>query len=651
MAESHRQRVLGTAGHIDHGKTALVRALTGVECDRLPEERARGITLELGFAPLDFADGTRLSVVDVPGHEGLVRTMVAGATGIDLLLLVIAADEGVMPQTREHVAIAHLLGIGAGVVALTKCDAVDEEMAALAGDEARALLSGTALSDAPVIATSATTGSGIDALRDALLDAAVRTAPRTARDGVPRLAIDRSFVAKGFGTVVTGTLVGGEIREGDKVQVLPGGAVARVRGVECHGEAIPALAPGARCALNLQGVELAQVPRGAVLVRPGAVEASAVFDARLRWLPEAPPLDGPTSLLLLCGTAECAARVAPVAAVGGEPLAPGGEGFVRVHLEQAALPLLPGDRFVLRGFARTAVGGRTLGGGEVLDAAPPRRRLSDPLLARELGRLQQADPGEALCIRIERAGLAGARRDALARQTGMEPEAVGRALAGIPTVVAVGSEGWVARSALAELAERALAALDAFHASEPLLPGMPVAALRGALPDNVPAAVAARVLEVLTDEGRIALADGIARRTEHRARLDPEDERWVAALREAARDAGLAPPTLREWTERLGLGERRVQDLLAWLERSGELVRAPGDLFFDASAVGALRERVRAHLEREGSLDTRRYKELIGTTRKHAVPLMELFDAEKLTVRRGETRRLRTAADASRAGV
>jgi selenocysteine-specific elongation factor len=634
----HRDLVLGTAGHIDHGKTALVLALTGVDCDRLPEEKARGITVELGFAPLGLPDGTRLSVVDVPGHEGLVRTMVSGATGIDLMLLVVAADEGVMPQTREHAAIGDLLGIDAGAVALTRCDLAPDDVAELAEAEVRELLAGTSLAGLPIVRTSATTGEGVEALRDALAGAAASARARTPRVGPPRLAVDRSFVMKGFGTVATGTLVGGAFAVGDEVAILPGETRARLRGVQRHGEAVDGMAPGARCAVNLGGVDVGQVPRGSVIAPPGAIPTTRVLDARLRWLREAPPLDAPTAALLLVGTAEHAVRIAPI----GPAIAPGGSGLARIHLDHGVLPVLPGDRFVVRGFARTASGGHTLGGGTVLDALPPRRRVSDPGLRRELEALETGGAREAVAVRVGRAGLAGVARDALARATGLPGERVDAEIAALAEAgrLVVAGPVCVAAARVDDLAGLARDALARFHAAEPLRPGMTLAALRGALPDNAAPGAVDRALHDLAASGAVVVEGRTARLREHDAALAPADRALADALREGLRDAGLAPPSLREWCERTGEGEARLRDLLAWLERAGEVVRA-GGLWFDAAAVADLRHRVREHLEREGELDTPTYKTLIGTSRKHAVPLMELLDGERLTVRRGDVRVLR----------
>ena len=320
--------ILGTAGHIDHGKTALCRALTGVDTDRLPEEKARGITIELGFAPLDLPDGTRLGVVDVPGHEGLVRTMVAGAAGVDLLLLVVAADEGVMPQTREHLAICTLLGLRDAVVALTKIDAVDEEMAELASLEVAELLERTPFAGAPIVRVSSHSGEGVEALRETLAVRAREAAARVTRAGPPRLPIDRSFEMRGFGPVVTGTLLGGALATGDAVTLLPGDRRGRIRGLQCHGEPVERALPGVRCAVNLQGIALEELERGLVLTLPDAVPTTATLDARVDWLAEASPVEEPTPVEVLAGTAERLARIAPI---GPAVLEPGRSGFARIR--------------------------------------------------------------------------------------------------------------------------------------------------------------------------------------------------------------------------------------------------------------------------------------------------------------------------------
>jgi selenocysteine-specific elongation factor len=632
--------VLGTAGHIDHGKTALIRALTGIETDRLPEEKARGITIELGFAPLDLDGGVRLGVVDVPGHEGLVRTMVAGATGIDLLLLVIAADEGVMPQTREHVAICELLGIEHGAVALTKVDLVDDEMAELAAEEVTELLAPTALADAPIVRVSAVTGEGLPALRETLAALAADAPPRTPRGGPARLSVDRSFEMRGFGSVATGTLVGGALAVGDAIELYPSGLTGRVRGLQSHGAPTERAEPGMRCAVNVQGAALSDLSRGRVIAAPGALVPTLTLDAQLAWLEVAPKTDGATSAAILAGTAERRARVAPIGRAAFEP---GSLGFARIHVEGDPIAVVPGDRFVIRGFARTEMGGATLGGGVVLDVAPPHRRRSDPGLVRDLEALAQRDPAADVRVRVARSGLAGIAGDRLERETGLAAEVFAAALAAIegagdvhrtPDGRLLGSE------ACEEIEHRLGDALDAYHLAEPLRPGMPAAALRGTLPENVPGDAAELCLARLAERAEAVIAGEVVRRPSHAPRLDAAARQNIETILEVLGAAGLEAPSLRDLAERVGVGQDALRDLLAHLEREGRLVHTR-DLWFDAAAVEALRQRVRGHFEGSDSLDTPTYKSLIGTSRRTAVPLMELFDEERLTYRRGEVRLLR----------
>jgi selenocysteine-specific elongation factor len=643
--EAAQRLVLGTAGHIDHGKTALIRALTGVDTDRLPEEKARGITIELGFAPLDLADDLRVGVVDVPGHEGLVRTMIAGATGIDLVLLVVAGDEGVMPQTREHLAICDLLGLTHGVVALTKIDLADEEMAELAEEEVRELIASSSLAAAPILRVSSLTGDGIEALRGALVETARASAARTPRSGPPRLAVDRLFAAKGFGSVVTGTLIGAALSVGDAVEIYPIGKKARVRGLQSFGISSERVKPGARCAVNLQGVELADLSRGLVVSAPEALQPTQTLDAEIHLLPEAPAVTKPISVEFLAGSAERRARLAPI---GGDWIEPGRRSFARIHLEEEPLALLPGDRFILRGFARITGGGASVGGGSVLDVAPPHRRLSNPSLLRELTALAAGDAGDAVEIRVNRTGFDGLSVASLGRETGFEGALLRDLLAervatGALHEVSAGT--WLSNAAIDELESRLLAALAAFHQRERLLPGMPRGALRGALPDNTAAGGFELMLERLAAANRIAVEGKLVRLLDHIPTLSDREETIATRIRADAASAGLEPPTPREWAEEIGMDLEALRGVLAHLEREGSLVRTPGDLWFDRAAVDELRERVMAHLAEHQSLDTPAYKSLIGTTRKYAVPLMEFFDAEHLTLRAGETRILRRKRD------
>ena len=639
--------VLGTAGHIDHGKTALVRALTGLDLDRLPEEKARGITIELGFAPLSLGDGLDVAIVDVPGHERFVRTMVAGASGLDLVMLVVAADEGVMPQTREHWAVCELLGVERGLVVLTKSDLVDEEMLALAEEEVRDLLAAGPLAEAPIVAASAKTGAGLEAVRETLREL-VANAPARRDDRRPaRLFVDRCFVQRGFGAIVTGTWSGRPRRTGDAMVLEPGARKARIRGLQRHGEATAVAVPGARIAVNLQGPGHEEIHRGDLLTEPDALSPTHTFDARIRWLARRASLEAPTSVELLAGTTERRARVAPI---GADPIEPGERGFARVHVvDGPALALLPGDRFVLRGFARDAGIGATLGGGIVLDVVPPHRRRRDPALRRELERLEQADPAnpaEAIALRIERAGLEGMRTTALARETGYD-EAT---LEAVLTVLSAGGAGGrilrpdaslaLSTASAERLMTQLVEAVERFHASQPLQVGMPRAALAGTLPENVAPETAVPLIARLAERGELAIRGESVARPGFEPTLDPEQTRVAERLAARLTRDALDPPTLRALAEELAEEPARLRELAHHLERRGRLVAARDDFFFDRMAVEALIERVLAHFASHDELDTQTLKALIGTSRRTAMPLMALLDDLQLTRRDGSLRRL-----------
>ncbi len=632
--------VLGTAGHIDHGKTSLVRALTGRDLDRLPEEKARGITIELGFAPLELSDGLRLALVDVPGHERFVRTMVAGASGLDLVMLVVAADEGVMPQTREHLAICELLGVERGLVVLTKSDLVDEEMIELATEEVRDTLSEGPLADVPIVAASAETGEGVERVRETL-EGLIRSAPKRGDDGRPsRLFIDRTFTKHGFGAVVTGTWSGRPRRVGDAIVLEPGARKAKIRGLERHGEAVLETESGARIAVNLQGVGTDEIGRGDLLTEPGAVLATSTFDASLHWIARKTGLEDAASVELLTGTAERRARVA---LIGAKPIGPGERGFGRIHVDGPPLPLLPGDRFVLRGFARDAGVGSTLGGGIVLDVAPPHRRRRDPALHAELERMSRGDSGEGVALRIQRAGLRGMTVAQLALETGLDPRALDTALAtldGSGMVLRVDASLCLGKSAAERMMSDLVESLRSFHTREPLQPGMPRAALTGTLPDNVSSDAGALLLKLLAAKNEITIRGEIVACTDFESTLDKGQTELANELRDRFARAGLDAPALRTIAEETDHDERRLRELAHYLERNRVLVAAPDDLFFDRASVLDLIERVVSHFDRSDELNTQALKAMIGTSRRTAMPLMALLDDLQITRRDGSIRRL-----------
>lgn len=626
--------VLGTAGHIDHGKTALVRALTGVETDRLPEEQARGITIELGFAPL-VIEGARLSVVDVPGHEKLVRTMVSGASGINIVLLVVAADEGVMPQTREHIAICELLGIHHAVVALTKCDLVEKDLAELAELEISEFLEPTILSNASIVRVSSRTGQGIQDLQKELLLCLEKARATPKKAGPPRLFIDRVFSSKGFGSIVTGTLVGGNLNLSDEIELYPSGHTGRIRGLQSFGKNVTQVKPGIRCAVNIQGIDLENISRGQVLSKRQAICNTASFDVSLNWLPDAPDLKDRTSVSILNGTRELLGRISPL----GRPTSkPEDMNFARVHLESETLPLIPGDRVVFRGFSRNIQSGATFGGGVVIDISPVHMRHSNPDLVSYLTELLQAHGAESLILRIKNSGYNGIHEKELALFSGVTLNKLKSLISESKNVIRTSSGFWLFDEIVNVFERTLLQSVRKYHAKHQIRPGIPQGTLSGELPKNTPKGAFELVLGRLLEKNTLDMKEGYVFLSDHLPLLSQEQEVVLAHIRAESMSRELEPLTYRDWLELFKISEDDLRDLLSFLVREGTLIRAPGNLWFDAVAVNELRDEVHKILISEGSIDTKTYKKLIGTTRKYAVPLMELFDGEGLTLRRGEIR-------------
>jgi len=642
--------VLGTAGHIDHGKTALVRALTGVDTDRLAEEKRRGITIELGFAHLALPGGTVAGVVDVPGHERFVRAMAAGAGGIDLVMLVVAADEGLMPQTREHLDICRLLGVPAGLVVVTKSDllpGLGADWLGLLEDEIRTATKGSFLEGAPIVPVSAVTGDGVPRLLEELGRLAA-AAPERPADGPLFLPLDRAFSLKGFGTVVTGTLLSGELAPEDEVLLLPGpqgAAPLRVRSVQVHGKPAPKAQAGQRTAVNLPGVETSAVHRGQVLVRPGVVPASSLLDVEVSLLEAAPgPLRHRAKLLLHVGTTQVQAAVGWL---DRAELAPGGTALGQLRLMEP-VAALPGQRFILRGFAALAGRGHTVAGGRILGVAAPRRRRGRPEPIAALKVLATGDADARLATVLEGAGPAGLEAPALSGRTALPAKAV---QAGLERLGARGAavlfdrekRAWASGQVTAELARRILAAVDTFHAAHPLDAGAGREALRGRLPPVVDPRLYQRLVAQLAEKGEIVVEGDLVRRKGHTAAAaggagGALKDRVAALLAKG----GLTPPWLTELPAAAGASAADVQAVLKLLLAEGTVVRVSAEIWFDAAAVAGLQARLVEHLRAHKQIDTQAFKELVGATRKHVIPLAEYFDREKVTLRVGEKRVLRS---------
>jgi selenocysteine-specific elongation factor len=611
--------IVGTAGHIDHGKSALVRALTGTTMDRLPEERRRGITIDLGFAPLDL-DGVTAGVVDVPGHEDFIRTMVAGASGIDLALLVIAADEGIMPQTEEHLAILEQLAVPAVVPVITKIDLVDPDWLELVIGEVIERLAGSSLSFDPPAAVSAVAGTGLDALRRRLRDHASRVRARPTGD-LFRLPLDRAFSVPGVGTVVTGTAWSGSVAIGDRVRLLPGGAEARVRSIECWGRGVERSLPGARTALGLAGLERAQARRGEVVVggeTPWGV--SGRLDVAVTLLPGMRPLTMRTRVRLLLGTAEVMARVAPRAPVGD------GSQMARLRLERP-LAARGGDRFVLRSYSPVT----TIGGGIVLDPDPPARP------AAWSAELAAPDPAHRVSALVGRRPY-GAPAVTLPLLTGLRPDVAERAANAVRDMQRVGDR-WIRREVLTAARERVLSVLRGFHEREPGQEGMQLETLRRSL--GAPEWLADAALQALAAAGRIQLRRTQARLAGFTPRVaggEAELERVVAIVRQA----GLAPPSVAELEQETGRED--VASVLRLAAARGQVEPVERDRYYDGEALQRFADTLR-ELGQSGEIHPAAVRDRLGISRKFLIPLLEWADGQGITVRSGDGRRLASAHD------
>jgi len=622
--------IVGTAGHIDHGKSALVRALTGTDPDRLKEERERGITIDLGFAHA-AVDGLELSFVDVPGHERFVRNMLAGAHGIDAVMLVVAADESVMPQTVEHFHICRLLGVGSGLVALTKCDAADPELQAAAELEVRELLEGSFLAGAEIVRVSARTGDGLDRLRGALSRLGAARAPRAA-GGLLRLPVDRVFTLRGFGTVVTGTLVQGSLAVGEELELLPSGHRARVRGLQVHGAAAERVGAGHRTAVNLSGLEVSQIARGDVLTHPGSLLPTSMLDCELELLSGERGLKDQARVRVHLASAE---RIARVRLFEGRELPAGGRGRAQLRLESPGVAGF-GDPLVIRAYSPAA----TIGGARVLDPLPPRRRRGDR--DERLRSIRLDDRLGAARAMVASEGPRGHEAARLAARLTRPLAELRQALAGPDPVWLGGEPGWwIGLPALEALGRRALAALDDYHAREPLKPGMPREELRRRVFGHAPPGAFEASLERLAAGNELVAAGDSLARTGHAVTLSPEQRQGREALVAAALQAGLAGLVVREAAAAL----RQPTDVLERVSRvlqDEDVLRRVGEAtLVHAEHLDRLAEEVRRRWPPGTRLDVGGFKELTGLTRKHVIPLLEHLDARRVTRRAGSERWVR----------
>ena len=634
-----KQLILGTAGHIDHGKTSLIRTLTGIETDRLKEEKARGITIELGFAHLTLPDGTRVGIVDVPGHEKFVRHMVAGATGVDLLALVIAADEGIMPQTREHMDICRLLSVRHGLVILTKVDMVDEEWLELVEEDVADFTEGTFLEDAPVVHFSAVDGRGKDDVIAAIEQVAGKVEERQS-GSIFRMPLDRVFVMRGFGTVVTGTTISGTIRIGDAMTLYPSGLAAKVRGLQVHNDSVEEAGPSLRTAINLQGLEKAEVLRGQVLAPPETLTPSTRMDIWINYLKSnEKPLKNRRQIRFHVGTSEHLGRVLLLAA---EELKPGDEGPAQVLLDEPAV-CLAGDRFVLRSYSPI----RTIAGGEILNPNPTRhKRFNQPTLD-NLKILKERDPVESLKVLIDTAWTKGTSARKLAGLIDLPAKQIKSALEQIlskqEAITYDKEQGrMISRQTYEQLSGKVKEILEAYHREFPVRPGLGKEEFKTRVPGLSDVRLLGFVLERLEKAGEIAVEHDLVRLSGHKPRLEQDMRKIEEGLLALFRDSGSTPPYIKDISEKLPGDASQQKEVLEHLVKKGELVKVKNDLYYDRQALDGIWEQARGELTAEGELTTPRFKEMTGLSRKYLIPILEHFDTRGLTMRIGDKRVLRS---------
>lgn len=630
--------ILGTAGHIDHGKTSLVRALTGINTDRLPEEKSRGITIELGFAHLELPGGLEFGIVDVPGHERFVRTMVAGVGGMDMVMLVIAADEGVMPQTREHLEICQLLGVKRGLVVLTKSDMVEPDWLDLVVEEVRDYLVGSFLEEAPIVPASSRTGAGIEAVKAELARLAVQVDEKKT-EGPFRLPVDRVFTVTGFGTVVTGTLLSGTISVGDEVELLPSGLPARVRGVQTHGRRGDAASAGQRVAVNLQGVEHTEVERGDIVVPRGVYRTTRTVDARLDYLPSAPrELRHRSTLRLHSATYEVPAQVI---LLDRDALIPGDSAYIQLRLRHPVL-LLPGDPFVLRSYSPQA----TLGGGRVLDPMPPRRRRrSDEALALLQALGEHSEP-DTVRLLVSGSLLTGICFEDIVVRGGLSArrtEAVMAALLSTGEVVQMVREPrlFLSRASFASLKGLLLSEVEGYLRDNPLREGLGKEELKTRLPRRSDPRFFTPLLASLEKEGKIVVDRDLVKLPGRKGTVTVDQADFQVRVEKALQRGGYEPPTIKEMCDSLHCVEKMLLEHLNILAREGRAVKVKSDIFYAPEPVADIREKLMAYLRDKGEIMPPEFRELTGLSRKFMIPLLEFFDQEKMTIRVGDKRILR----------
>ena len=629
--------IMGTAGHIDHGKTTLIKALSGIDCDRLKDEKKRGITIELGFAYLDLPDSTKLGIVDVPGHEKFVKNMVAGAAGIDFVLLTVAADEGIMPQTREHMEICSLLGIRDGLVALTKVDTVDDDLLELAQEDVQDFLSGTFLDQAPVFPVSSHTGQGLDPLLQALQGKASQVSAKDSSD-IFRLPIDRVFTMRGHGTVITGTVIAGQASLGDTVRVFPGTHTSKVRGLQVHSDSVPTAYAGQRTAMNLSGLEVEDLSRGDTVARPGNLFPSQLWDLELTCLPTAPkPLKHRKEIHFHHGTREILGKIY---LLEGDVLEPGQTGLAQVRFAQPMVGVY-GDRFVIRSFSPL----RTIGGGRVINPLGRRSRRSAVKLDL-LRQLTQDDPATIILAQLQLAGPAGltlAQLQIMVNISSKQLNKIFQDLGGKQKLAIFDREEQrtVSMGIIADLQDKLTRYLRTYHKDNPWQLGVSRGAIITSWGKDLPPKLVHFLLERCLKNGVIVSEKEVLRLPEHSISLGTDQTELKSRLLKTYTEAGIQPPNLNTVLEDLKVSKKEALPVMKLLMEEGKLSKVNDSLYFSSDALARIKSMVLDHFASHDELSPTGFRDLTGLSRKFTIPLLEYLDKEKVTMRIGDVRKLR----------
>ena len=633
-----KQIILGTAGHIDHGKTSLIKAVSGYDTDRLIEEKRRGITIELGFAALDLPSGTHIGIVDVPGHEKFVKHMVAGATGIDVVTLIIAADEGVMPQTREHLEICTLLGVKQGLIALTKIDMVDEEWRELVQEDIRDFVAGTFLEGAPIVPVSSLTGEGTDAFIKTLDDICADL-PGHRASGLFRLPVDRVFTMKGFGTVITGTLISGKITVGEMISIYPTEIKSKVRGLQVHDLSVNEAEAGQRTAINFQGIEKASVNRGDVIARPDTLKPSFMLDVEMLLLKSMlRPIKNRERVRLHTGTSEIPCNII---LLDRDVLEPGESANIQLRLD-SPVNCVRDDRFVIRSYSPV----RTLGGGRILNPLPQKHKRFRKASIEHLSLLLDDHPENLIRLHAIEAGfleLSYTDLILMTNLTGKPLDSTLQMLMSKQEIIQTDRETrkYIHRQTAESFSNTVIEHLTRYHSANSLKAGMPKGELRSRFPALLTPRLFNQLLEMMVKSGAVIVDENTVRLPGHSVVLESDQTDIKKKILDTYAKEGLQPPYFKELVSGLGSDPQKAKNVLMLLVNEGSVIKVKEDLFFHTDAIRDIQQRLILFLKQNGEMTTPQFKEMTGASRKYTIPLLEYFDARNVTIRVGDSRRLR----------